>query len=51
MMCKHVECHHYKVCMEWYLLGNENYINDSYGRCEHYYCPNCGAKMRGNDNG
>lgn len=36
MMCKHVECHHFKVCMEWYSLGNENCINDSYGGCEHY---------------
>lgn len=36
MMCKRAECYHFKVCTEWYLLGNENCINDSCGECEHY---------------
>ena len=36
MNCNKKDCIHYKVCEEWKLLGNDNYINDSYGNCENY---------------
>lgn len=38
MNCDRTDCIHYKVCEEWKSLGNDNYINDSYGNCE-YYAP------------
>lgn len=36
MNCDKTDCIHYKVCEEWKSLGNDNYINDSYGNCDHY---------------
>ena len=36
MNCNRTDCTHYKVCEEWKSLGNDNYINDSYGNCENY---------------
>lgn len=36
MNCDKTDCKHYKVCEEWKSLGNDNYINDSYGNCDHY---------------
>lgn len=38
MNCDRTDCIHYKVCEEWKSLGNDNYINDSYGNCD-YYAP------------
>ena len=34
--CGKTGCLHDKVCNEWKLLGNYNYINDSYGNCDFY---------------
>ncbi len=36
MECGKTDCLHNKVCNEWKLLGNDNYINDSYGNCDFY---------------
>ena len=36
MDCNRTDCIHYKVCEEWKSLGNDNYINDSYGNCDNY---------------
>ena len=36
MNCNRTDCIHYKVCEEWKLLDNDNYINDSYGNCDYY---------------
>ncbi len=36
MDCNRKDCIHYKVCEEWKSLGNENYINESNGNCDHY---------------
>lgn len=39
MDCDKSDCVHYKVCEEWKSLGNDNYINDSYGNCDFYSAP------------
>lgn len=36
MECGKTDCLHNNVCNEWKLLGNDNYINDSYGNCDFY---------------
>ena len=36
MKCNKTECLHHKVCQEWVILGNDNYINDSVGYCDLY---------------
>lgn len=36
MDCNRNDCLHYEVCAEWKTLGNENYINESDGRCDFY---------------
>lgn len=36
MNCNRNDCLHYEVCEEWKILGNENYINESNGRCDFY---------------
>ena len=36
MKCNKTECLHHKVCQEWVILGNDNYINDSDGYCDLY---------------
>jgi hypothetical protein len=61
MDCNKTDCIHYEVCKEWKLLGNDNYINDSYQNCGYYkveqpqgewkfdwstYCSECGYRPR-----
>lgn len=36
MDCNRNDCLHYEVCEEWKTLGNENYINESNGKCDFY---------------
>ena len=36
MDCERKECVHYGVCSAWRALGNDNYINQSNGSCNHF---------------
>ena len=37
--------------MNWYICSNCNHKTDSIGETFFKFCPNCGADMRGNNNG